>query len=295
MNAYSAPISIGNQTAASATNFLEPFEFALANGFDAFEWFPDKQPSGAGWDETDLGPLMRAQARRAARAHGVSLSVHARWTANALDPEGYSFLVRDLELADELGASLLNLHLYTDAGIPAFAQALLPLVRQAAAARIRVSIENTPQTTPMDFNDLFGVLRSLDPGALKNAGMCLDIGHANLCPPTHNNYLAFLDQVAPFVPIIHLHAHENWGDADTHLPLFTGPAATDNRGVLALLDRLRQRRYTGSIILEQWPHPPTLLVAARDRLLQILATFDGRPLALPSPPTKTVKPFSMVP
>src|SRR5947209_6292522 len=45
----SGSISIGNQTAFSAASLMEPFEYALANGFDAFEWFPDKKESGAGW------------------------------------------------------------------------------------------------------------------------------------------------------------------------------------------------------------------------------------------------------
>ncbi len=44
----SGPLLIGNQTAFSAARFMEPFQYALANGFAAFEWFPDKKPDGAG-------------------------------------------------------------------------------------------------------------------------------------------------------------------------------------------------------------------------------------------------------
>jgi len=40
------PICIGNQSAFSATRLLEPFEYAVANGFNAFEWFPDKRLFG---------------------------------------------------------------------------------------------------------------------------------------------------------------------------------------------------------------------------------------------------------
>ncbi len=284
MNTF-APIAIGNQTAAAAPDFLDPFEFALTSGFDAFEWFPDKQPSGAGWDESDLTSVLRAQVRRSARAHRVSLSVHARWTASALEPEGYAVLLKDLELAEALGATLLNLHLYTGAGMAAFAQALLPLVQCATDAGLRIAIENTPETTPLHFNELFATLKAMDPPGLRTIGMCLDIGHANLCADTRNNYLAYMDQLAPHVPIIHLHVHENWGDTDSHLPLFTGPAASDTGGVLGFLKRLRQRRYSGSIILEQWPNPPTLLIDARDRLLHMLGSLEGPPCALPAPAT----------
>ena len=42
-------IRIGNQTAFSALTPLEPFEYAVQNGFTAFEWFPDKKETGEGW------------------------------------------------------------------------------------------------------------------------------------------------------------------------------------------------------------------------------------------------------
>jgi hypothetical protein len=34
--------------------------------------------------------------------------------------------------------------------------------------------------------------------------------------------------------------------------------------------RLKKRKFSGSIILEQWPEPHTLLNQARDRLYEIL-------------------------
>ena len=60
-------VHIGNQTSCWAATPLDPFEFALASGFDAFEWFPDKKP-GLGWDEADLSEELRAAIRDAARA-----------------------------------------------------------------------------------------------------------------------------------------------------------------------------------------------------------------------------------
>src|SRR5208283_760872 len=95
---------------------------------------------------------------------------------------------------------------------------------------------------------------------------------------THNRYLEFVDRLDSRVPIIHAHLHENWGDADTHLPLFTGPAGRDDSGIRGLIERLRHRDFSGSIILEQWPDPPSLLNQARDRLLALL---------IPKPVTET--------
>src|ERR1035438_3791450 len=101
--------------------------------------------------------------------------------------------------------------------------------------------------------------------------MCLDVGHANLCGVTRNDYLRYLDELREQVPIIHVHLHENWGDRDSHLTLFTGPARGDSRGVEGLLSRLEKRHFSGSMILEQWPAPPSLLNMARDRLNPLLA------------------------
>src|SRR5437867_9360135 len=100
-------IRIGNQTAFSSNTPTQPFEYALANEFDAFEWFPDKKPWGGGWDESDLSPGRRREIRDAAQARGMRLSVHARWEANPLKPEARPILVKDIELAEDLGAALL--------------------------------------------------------------------------------------------------------------------------------------------------------------------------------------------
>jgi sugar phosphate isomerase/epimerase len=266
-------IYIGNQTAFAAATITEPFDYALAHGFDAFEWFPDKR-DGVGWDTADLEGPVRAQVRETARAAGMRVSVHARGHANPLLPEGLGWLLEDLELARDLGAVLLNIHLYEDAGVPAFVEAIAPLLGQASEAGVTVTIENTPAHTPELFNALFERLRGVGSLAASRVGMCLDVGHANLCPATQNHYLGFVDRLAPALPILHLHLHENWGDADSHLPLFTGPSATDDSGIRALLRRLRARSFSGSMILEQWPQPPSLLDAARRRLRQMLGLGD---------------------
>jgi sugar phosphate isomerase/epimerase len=260
-------IAIGNQTAWAAA-LMEPFEYAVASGFDAFEWFPDKKPD-AGWDEGDLTPALRQSIHKTAVAHGIRMSVHARLPADALQEESRSVVQADLRLAIDLGAALLNIHLCLEAGLAAFLQGITPLAQRTAKAGIQLSIENTPQHTPGDFSELFLRLRSLDSIPTGHIGMCLDVGHANLSSATQNDYLQFLQQLDPRVPINHLHLHENWGDADSHLALFTGPAGCDDSGIRELAHELRRREFSGSIILEQWPHPPALLNQARDRLRQL--------------------------
>ncbi len=270
-------IPIGNQTSFSAATPTVPFDYARANDFDAFEWFPDKKPDGAGWDESDLDESRRRHLAELARAQNMRVSVHARWQADPLRPGAQPLLLRDLGLARDLGAVLVNIHFNHEQGVEAYVQAVMPFVRQVGEVGLQLAIENTPHHAPEQFNELFACLQALGRETVQHVGMCFDLGHANLCAATRNDYLQFLDRLDPRVPIIHLHLHENWGDADSHLPLFTGPAGRNDAGIRGLLERLRQRQYAGSIILEQWPQPPSLLNHARDRLLDLLnSCSNGR-------------------
>jgi phosphoglucan,water dikinase len=263
-------IRIGNQTAFSASTVTGPFVYAVDNGFDAFEWFPDKKDSGAGWEEDDLDAEIRRYINQAALEHDIRLSVHAPWDANPLRLGAPEVLVKNIAFAQDIGASLLNIHLYADEGIASYVQAIAPLVKHLAQVRIKLAIENTPLTGPETFNELFRKLRKACPADTAYMGMCLDIGHANLCEATRNDYLKFIDLLDFSVPIIHVHLHENYGDSDSHLPLFTGPAGKDATGIEGVIKRLQKRNFSGSIIFEQWPEPPSLLNEARNRLFEII-------------------------
>lgn len=268
-------IRIGNQTSVWCPDRMGPFCFALENGFDAFEWFADKKVSAdggvRGWEEADLDAAARAEIRAAGADRGMLFTVHAPWQANPLHAEGIEHLLESLDFARDIGAGLVNFHLYMDEGAAGYARSILPIIRAAAAKGLRLSIENTPHTSPDDFNQTFAELRRHAEGTPETVGMCLDIGHANLCRATRNDYIAYLDALSPEVPLVHLHVHENRGDADSHLTLFTGPARDDDSGVRAFVRRMIDRGYRGAMILEQWPEPPTLLVEAAVRLRGLLA------------------------
>ena len=262
-----ADVRIGNQTSIHAPRPLLPYEFALRHGFGAFEWLSDK--GRRGWAEDDVDPAARRRLRDEA-AGRVRFSVHAPCAAAPFTPDGAAAIGRSLDFAGDVGAAVVNVHLFTERGVAAFVTALAPLLGHARRVGTRVSIENLPATTPDDFNALFAALGRLPEAAGGVVGMCLDMGHANLCPATRNDYLGYVDRLGEHVPIIHWHAHENWGDRDSHLPLFTGPSARDDAGVRGLVRRLRRRGFRGSVILEQWPQPPELLLQARDRLQALL-------------------------
>ena len=261
-------IRIGNQTAFAASRLMLPFEYAVANGFDTFEWFPDRHESGEGWEESDIDAGTRRYIKDMATAHDIALSVHASLRANPLKHEDHALLFKDIEFAQDIAASLFNIHLYTDQGIESYIKSIMPVIRRSAEAGIKLSIENTPLTTPYDFNKIFALFQDM-PMDTTHTGMCLDPGHANLCAETRNNYLGFIDRLDTQAPVIHIHMHENYGDRDSHLTIFSGPAGENAAGVRGFIERMKKRRFSGSVILEQWPDPPSLLDRARHRLYQM--------------------------
>jgi len=264
-------IRIGNQTAYSAGSLMEPFEFALAHGFTSFEFFPDRGYSGVGgWAEDEVDPATRQWIRDTATRHGIELTVHATLEFNPLQHPEDPRLFSTVAFARDIGATLVNLHLEVEAGPAAFVDALGMTLVQTAEAGIRLALENTVYTGPEDFNAFFAALRERRDLPSEHVGMCLDLGHANLYGAYRNDYCRYLDNLDAEVPIIHLHLHENFGDRDSHLPLFTGPSRDNDAGIRAMLDWLAARAYDGCAILEQWPQPPSLLVASRDQLHQLI-------------------------
>jgi sugar phosphate isomerase/epimerase len=256
-------IRIGDQTSSDVPARL-PFEFALRHGFDAFEWFRDR--GRAGWCEAEIDVAMRRDLRAAATEHSMRFSVHAPWAADPTrgrhrgPPQP-----RHRRRRRRQGGRRPPVLRPGREGVRTCSGTTAGSARDAGAV---LALENTPLTAPGDVNAVFGLLAPM-PGAEGRVGMCLDTGHANLHSGTRNDYLGFVDRLGAQVPIVHWHAHENWGDHDAHLPLFTGPLARDEKGLRGLIERLRRRGFSGSAGLEQWPWPPELLVEARDRLWRL--------------------------
>ena len=264
---------IGNQTAKTAQPLLRPYEFALEKGFDAFEWVSDGRNHG--WHELQMGNADRRRLRQTSLDRNLTFSVHAPYTASPFTADGLAEILESIEFGGAVGATVVNVHLLAERGAEAFVAALTPVLKHARAQGVRVSLENTPQTAPEDFNAVFARLARMPEVAGGRVGMCLDMGHANLCPSSRNDYLGFVDRLGTHVPIIHWHAHENFGDRDSHLPLFTGPSAQDDAGVRGLVWRLVQRGFRGNVVLEQWPQPPEQLVQSRERLRWLIAQMGG--------------------
>lgn len=269
-------IRIGNQTAVSAEKVTDPFHHAVASGFDAFEWFPDWTDAGQGWQEKDLDREARRCIRDAAVRNDIALSVHIPWRVDLTHPDGFERALQSVRFARDIGADLMVVHFGETQKRGAYRAAVERLLLDHMEPPMRLAIENTPQTVPEELDALFAQLGAV-PGIASRAGICLDIGHANLSPRTRNDYLRFIDMLDREVPILHIHLHENFGDADSHLTVFTGPSTVNRSGIHGFVQRMKQRGFSGAIILEQWPRPPTLLDHARQLLYQAFGDYAQGP------------------
>ena len=77
-------VRLGNQTSCWAATPFEPFEFALASGFDAFEWFPDKKPG--------LGCVNRRQTDLIGEIGGSDEEAAALWAKDHMKKPVVGFI-----------------------------------------------------------------------------------------------------------------------------------------------------------------------------------------------------------
>ena len=263
-------ILIGNQTAFSAECPTLPFEYAINNNFNTFEWFPDKKQSGIGWRESDIDATDRLIIKQKAVQNKIRLTVHAPWWVNTIEDGSDSHINECINFAHDIGAELLNIHLYMGKGAEHFIDTLIPYLELLSNYGLKLSIENTPETSPADFNKVFSIIKNKKEINHDSVGMCFDIGHANLYKHKHNDYLGYFDQIDNKIPIIHIHLHENYGDYDSHLTFFTGPSSNNEDGINGFIERLLKRDFAGSIVMEQWPNDPSILNNTRSKLYDIL-------------------------
>ena len=124
-----ARFCVGNQTAFSARNEMDPFHFALAHGFEAFEWFSDRKGDhGIAWQQ--LSPELRRRIREQATKCSLLQAVHAPWQASVLREDGRTALRESIDFARDIGASTVVVHLEAHYSA-SYASALTEVARYA--------------------------------------------------------------------------------------------------------------------------------------------------------------------
>jgi len=118
---------------------------------------------------------------------------------------------------------------------------LKTLCKFAAERGLRIALENLTSANMLMGrypDELIRIVRGVN---TDNLGLCLDVAHAN----TTKTLDGFLNNKADDVEIIHMHASDNFGAEDLHLPL--GKGDLDWKKVLA---GINDYEYEGLIVME---------------------------------------------
>lgn len=119
-------------------------------------------------------------------------------------------------------------------------EALKILAKYASEYGIRVAVENMTSIEMLLGKNPEEMKRIMREVGMDNLGVCLDTGHANMTK-TLNKWLRYdLD-----LKIIHMHANDNFGEKDEHLPLGKG-----NIDWKRLFDELKKNNYESLMVAE---------------------------------------------
>ncbi len=120
-------------------------------------------------------------------------------------------------------------------------EGLTTLCEFAAERGLRIAVENLISINMMLGrypDELIQIVRGVN---MDNIGLCLDVAHAN----TTRTLDGFLNIKAEDMEIIHLHASDNFGADDLHLPLGKG-----NLDWKKVLNRINDYEYEGIMVME---------------------------------------------
>lgn len=226
--------------------------------------------AGLGFELVDLTlepqgawPVDAADVRRRLDANGLRAVGHTAPFlpfASAypeLERAARAIYVRTCEVFSELEVALVNFHpvsrgLRGKDAVERNADAVAEVAARAAELGQTVMVENMGYAfnTPQELAPL------LD--AAPNVRFHLDVGHANIRPQGQAPRLApLLDAFAD--RIAHLHAHDNRGRYDEHLPLGVGSVDWADA-----VSRVRATGYDGTVTLEVFADEPAYTHASRE-------------------------------
>jgi sugar phosphate isomerase/epimerase len=226
---------------------------------------------------------IRASRREVARAledRGMGLVVHLPTfvsTADLTDGIRNASVVemlRSMDLAAEMGAEKVVMHPSTISGLGPLVMALAmghaetsmkTMIHHAGSLGLRICLENMfPRCGAFFEPEHFDPFMERFP----NLEMTLDTGHANIDGGEGKRIRSFLERFGSRIG--HVHASDNRGGRDEHLPVGSG-----NIDFPGLMRRLHDTGYRETITLEVFSEDRGLLAESRDRLRRMAERFSG--------------------
>ncbi|MFO7783523.1 MAG: sugar phosphate isomerase/epimerase family protein [Desulfatiglandales bacterium] len=184
-------------------------------------------------------------------------------------------LLDSLETARDMGAEKIVLHPAHGAGlgtrVPDLVRnymmaSLKTVLNRAGSMDLPVALENMPPgslslTEPEDFDAVLAQYPSL--------GMTLDLGHAHIRTTGEHRSLAFIKRHG--TRIKHIHASDNRGREDEHLPVGVGSVDFP-----LLMRALEETGYDGTLTIEVFSPDREYLKLSREKLAAFLDSAGPR-------------------
>jgi len=254
---------------------MEEIEAISAQGFDYLELTMDA-PEAHHAVLGEKGGAIRSSLRRL----GLGLVCHLPTFVSAADitpalrEASVNELVASLETAGELGAEKVVLHPAHGVGLATrlpdlfsryAMEALDTVLGRSSALGLRVALENmTPGslslTEPEDFDEPLSRFPSLE--------MTLDLGHAHIRTRGEKRSLDFIARHGHRIG--HVHASDNRGREDEHLPVGAG-TVNFPRVIQALIEA----GYEDAMTVEVFSRDREYLVRSRDKLAEVVKRQGG--------------------
>ena len=253
---FGCEANIRADEAPSLCGDRSPYDLIASAGFDTTDVSWDS-PLAAATGATGDGAVPSPQARPVSSSGLERVCYHSDvLTPDIAAAENAAMQERRMRSACDLACSLFLVHsLWVNWEPFDFSSAreckryldfdtstLLEVSSRCSARRLRLVIENNPSFPLQYYVDLFGEIPP------ESAGMCLDVGHANLQAPGYDTPLAAWIQ-ALGDRIEHLHLHGNDGMKDIHLPVLAPGGTVDWK---ACFQALKAVSYRG-VIHEELP------------------------------------------
>jgi sugar phosphate isomerase/epimerase len=249
---------------------IEEVENIAELGFDYLELSMDPPMAHHGTIREQKQALSRTLERK-----GLGLVCHLPAFLNpadltpALRETSLKEILSSLKVAAALGPLKVVLHpsYYTGLSVMVMDQArsyalasLRTIVNQAEALGLILCIENLfPRlrslTDPEHFREIFDRFPSLR--------MTLDIGHAHIGSGARNKAIDFINEFPD--RIAHVHASDNFGKEDNHLPIGAG-----NVDYPAVIRALKQMGYDDTVTLEVFAKDRDYLRISREKFAQMI-------------------------
>jgi sugar phosphate isomerase/epimerase len=265
-------MSEGNEMLFGAMNFpirplLEEIDAISSLGFDYLELTMDPPEAHHETIRENKEALLNALGVR-----HMSLVCHLPTFVNTADltaglrAASLKEILQSLEMAAEIQPSKVVLHPGYFTGLSSLVleqvqgyalRSLEKIVHTADRLGLCLCIENMfPKiggyTKPEDFVALFKAFPSLK--------MTLDIGHANLGSKASKKALGFIEQFADRID--HLHASDNFGNRDDHLPIGTGTVE-----FLKIIEALKRIGYDATVTFEVFSRDRDYLRISREKFI----------------------------